>query len=231
MEIKAGEERAFKDDIIKFGIVEKISIQGDFLYAVVRKEGTFHLNEAGQIVKEKTELFGANGTPEQMVLLAEVLIPTDILPASINVKPEFFIGKKVEVILNGNIPRIALLSRISSFAPARGMSPVDIYQARRMTTDREFSEPSKELLKLQGYEEERVTAIAKEKYIDISTKEDVLRYGLDKTWDTDLQKDANNKKRKDMTVISETKFVSGLKGEVQKSKSCYIPILSIGGKI
>ena len=231
MEIKVGEERAFKNDIVKFGIVEKISIQGDFLYAIVRKEGTFHVNEEGAMVIEKTELFGANGTPEQMLLLAEVLIPTDILPASINVKPEFFIGKKVEVVLNGEIPRIALLSRISSFAPARGMSPSDIYQTRRITKDREFGKSSMELLKLQGYEEERVTAISKEKYVDISTKEDVLRYGLDKTWDTDIQKDANNKKRKDMTVISETRFVSGLKGEVQKSKSCYIPILSIGGKM
>ena len=230
MELKAGERREFKNDTIEYGIVEKLSIQGDFLYAIIRREGTVHANEAGKLVRSNTELLGANGTPEQMLTLAEVLIPTDIIPGMVNMKIDFFIGRKVEVITNSGIPRIALLSRSSSSSPSRKMLISDITNVRTTSTNRELTSGGREILKGKGYKDEQLSSVTKEKYIDISTGPDILSYGVEQTWDIDLQKDSKNKERKDMSKISNFKYVSGLKGKPQKSKTCYLPILSIGGK-
>jgi len=231
MRIKAGKPRVNIGDTSEYGIVEKLSIQGDFLYAVVRKEGIFYRDEEDKLVNYKTELFGSNGVPEQELTLAEVLIPTDLLPAMITMDINFFIGKKIEVIINNGFPRMALLSRVTSTYNPRGISSMDINEARTSSETLALESKGKTFLSESGYGSERVNSISKEKYIDISGSQSILRYGIEQSWDLDIQKDNKNKSDKDMSEISNFKFVSGLRGKPLKTKNCYIPILSIGGKV
>lgn len=231
MRFKAGRKRTFKNDTIEYGIVEKLSIQGDYLYAIVRHEGIVYANEAGEFRNTDTDLFGANGTPEQLLILADVLIPTDIIPAMVSVDYKFFIGKKVEVVTSNDEPRIVLLSRIASSLPARGIQSSDLNMARSASGSRSITNRGRTELGNIGYSSERVDAILLEKYIDISTDADILTYGNEEMWHIDYEKDPKNKNYKDMKKISNFSFVSGLTGKQKKTKSCYLPILSIGGKV
>lgn len=232
MRFRAGRKRVFSNDRIEYGIVEKLSIQGDYLYAIVRHEGIVYANEALEIRNTETDLFGSNGTPEHLLLLADVLIPTDILPGMITMDYKFFIGKKVEVVVTENKePRIVLLSRAASFIPSRGVQTSDLSLIRSVAGTREITNAGKKELRNLGYTSEEIDAILSEKYVDISTDEDILMYGNEESWHIDQQKDPKNNNYKNMKKISNFTFVSGLTGKQQRTKSCYLPILSIGGKV
>ena len=224
--------RVSKSEVIEYGIVEKVSLQGDYLYAVVRSEGIPYQDEDGRIIFRDTYLFGSNGVPEQELLLADVLIPTDILPSMVTMDFKFFIGKKVEVIIDGRTPRVVLLSRCASFLPARKVSVSDIQTAREFNTGRQMGQSAKRYLNGIGFDEKHVDALLSEKYIDIANLDrDILTYGANLQWDVVLESDDKNKTRQDMSKKSNFSYVSGLTGGQMTTKSCYIPVLSIGGKV
>lgn len=224
-------ENGYTSNKIAYGTIEKLSIQGDLMYCVVRRESTLYINDIGVPSVKYGSLFGSESTPENEVSLAEVLIPSDIPPSIITSDFSIFIGKKVEVVISSsNTPVLVLLSRISSSIASRGIEREHIYDIRKKSKDGVLTEYGKTQLVKTGYSKERVDNVLKEKYQDIAAKDDILVYGNKKEWHSDI-KNKDNTGKYNMENIINIDFVSGITKEDRKTKQCYIPILSIGGKI
>lgn len=231
MNVTNSRKRVFADEKIELGYVEKLSLQGDFLYAVVRSEGIYFRREDDSIAVKDTFLFGSEGVPEQDLLLSDVLIPTDILPSMMTMNVDFFLNRKVEVIIHGGFPRLVLLSRCASYSSPRKITPEDLSFSRNATKTGKLTPLGEKYLESIGYDKVAINSIKKELYSTVSNGPDVLTYGDSMQWDLNLASDNKNKKRKDMTTLIDRTHVFGLSEVQQRTKSCYIPILSIGGKL
>ena len=211
-----------------YGIVEKISIQGDLIFTIVRELNKIYINGIGVEIKTG-KIIGSGNIPEQNLILAEILIPTDIHSGNLNIDPKNYIGKIIEVLINNNgIPIIALLSR-SSITQARGVEKEDILKIRNKNQNGIIDDNGKTALVKMGYSEDRISNILKEKYINIKNDDDILIYGNKKEWYTN-SKGKESSSKKDMSKLIDIKYVSGINDEERESISCYMPIFQIGGK-
>lgn len=206
---------------LREGIVEKVIIQSDYIYMVVRRVpvGTLMSNsETGNI---KGELFGANGTPESMLSLAEVMIPTDINPSIASGSLEAYIGRQVPVLVDKDRPLIVLSNASSYSNSPRAISGSKIKELRALSRSGNINTSRYDI-----DAKEILDGILSEKWEDIQGKSAIITYDGIKNWSYLDDKDTSFTGSK----LSKEKVMMKNYKEGVNVQRCFLPKILIGGR-
>ena len=202
------------------GIIESVSPQGDYTFAVVRRKGDEVKDVDLNVVRANTYLFGNKyNLPESQVSLHELLIPLDISGNITTINYEQLIGEEVMVEVRGGRPIMAYLD-IKVKTP-RSIHPKDIDQARLLSDDLDIS--SKEAvdhLKAVGYKEEEIKDVTKQFYETLEVNGKIISYGTVVTNHKTSQQDGKSEQDITKKGILESS-VTGLPTTKLKEKSCH----------
>ena len=223
-----------KDNVkttLEMGTIEALSVQGDLLFAVVRRSGKMTRTEAGEDKEIIGDLFGnMHGVPEQMLSLAEVLIETDVNISLMPRSPKYLIGKQVlvEVDQSGN-PLIVRISTNPRQSGSRAIDRKHIYSLRKLSKsgDVDIPEVRKKMLDF-GYSPEEVGGVLGEKYIQSGLYGKVGTYGTRSSW-TSVESSESSKTH-DLSKGISLDLVLGLSGSYLISRKCSNPSKIISGR-
>lgn len=208
---------------IREGIIEKIVLQSDYVYAIVRSIPVRVSFSNFETQGSEGELFGANGTPESMLSVAEILIPTDINPSTFSGSFDIYIGRRIPVLVDGSSPLLALINACAYSNSPRAVKGSIIKELRSVSRERKVNTSKYDL-----ESKEILENILNEKWENIQSKSGVITYNDVRNWgyldDKDLGFTGSKiNKDKDQIMISNYK-----KGE--NAERCFLPKILIGGK-
>jgi len=190
-------------DVYRRGVIESVSVQGDMLYAIIRKAPGKYLKTSEKNIKnsvtgfdEDNSYFGnIHNISEKDLTLTELLIPTDINFKAIHVHPSKFIGARVLVWLIGNIPQKAFI--LSPLLRSRLINPDDIRYARALSKKdknnskkygKNLTEIGYEFLLARGYSKKQILTTFEE---EVPDKGSIITYGV-KDWQDESDSSNSN---------------------------------------
>jgi hypothetical protein len=209
------------------GIIESISPQGDMLYATIRRVGDTATDVDNNIVKINTTLFNRHGIdiPENKYVLAEILIPLDVMVEFVNIKYEKLIGKTVLVTLDGG--KALYASVLDTSSEARTIAAEDIMKARKLSRSMtKIDAAGVKFLEKSGYAINEILTVLSEEVAEISIDGKVLRYGDAATHDT-VSKSENSSRYDMKQSIS---VATNIPPFSAKNKTCHIHIRPFSAK-
>jgi hypothetical protein len=221
------DKRAFIKE--ELGIIVSLSPQGDSVFAVIRRVGQKMYDFDGNTVYVGTSLFGNElGIEESQLLLAEILIPTDINPKTTHTDYQKLIGQRVTVKIKNDRPIMAHLIGGGEFEP-RTVSRQDLYSARITNSAMSLKDNSaKDFLRKQGYSDSTINAIISEDLGSANILGQVISYGDNATYHKTSIKD--NKTEADLSKSNASGIVKHLSLEKLKNRLCHIHPTALSAK-
>lgn len=193
------------------GIVANVCPQGDRLYLIVRHPDT--ITGDNRVIGK---LFGSIGTtPEEDLLLVEILVATDIDLSVDALDYSSLIGKKVTVEEGmGRLPRF-LVRLKEPVNGARTISPEDIIKARSLTPDNTINDEGVDFLE-QRYGKDQTAAVLGEKYSDFSSGS-IIQISGQSDWQAASMDDMNGRQM----LETDHSIVNNLTSGKLKDKPCH----------
>lgn len=204
-------------------VIQSLAPQGSLLFAIARYEDEI-VTQVDDTQKTVPGTYVGNeiGLEEDDLLLAEILIPTDILLDQCpNLDIKTFIGQVVRVELINNQPKVIFLSE--SIKNAR-IIPREEFQAARATN--EFNDirlPSAQnLLSVNGYSSSDYQKMLQEKVKDIKPDGRILIYA-DIADYCRLSAEDKDDYYKNLSQWTHPSIVTGLPTSKIKDRVCFSP--------
>lgn len=208
----------------ELGIIEKISIQGNDIYAVVRRKKQAEEGKSALLFGNEQRI------EESKLTMAEILIPLDIKANDINYEPLKILGEVVTVTTRHGDPIMAQLNNKNR--KPRTIDRDRIKEIRAMSKDPQHIEITPDIEKYLsqfGYTKEDIDITLKDNLETVNTnaKSGVIRYGDEQSWDRTSTDDAGKDDWKNNSAV---KIVTGLAKSTLKNMSCHIPLSILQGR-
>ena len=208
----------------ELGIIEKISIQGNDIYAVVRRKKQAEEGKSALLFGNEQRI------EESKLTMAEILIPLDIKANDINYEPLKILGEVVTVTTRHGHPIMAQLNNKNR--KPRTIDRDRIKEIRAMSKDPQHIEITPDIEKYLsqfGYTKEDIDITLKDNLETVNTnaKSGVIRYGDEQSWDRTSTDDAGKDDWKNNSAV---KIVTGLAKSTLKNMSCHIPLSILQGR-
>lgn len=208
----------------EMGVIEKVSIQGNDIYAIIRRT-----KQAG--LEKPALLFGNEAQiEEQKLTMAEVLIPLDIKANDIQFDPLKILGESVTVQTRHGDPIMAQLNNRNR--KPRTIDRDRMKEIRAMSKDPsniEVTPKIEQYLAQFGYTKEDIDLTIKDNVENVNknAKTGVIRYGDEEAWDRSSTDDGGKNDWKNTTPV---KIVTGLSKHLLKQMSCHVPVQIFQGR-
>ena len=208
----------------ELGIIEKISIQGNDVYAVVRRKKQAEEGNPALLFGNEQRI------DESKLTMAEILIPLDIKANDINYDPLKILGEVVTVSTRHGDPIMASINNKNR--KPRTIDRDRIKEIRAMSKDPsniEITPDIEKYLQQFGYSKEDIELTLKDdlKTVNENAKSGVIRYGDESAWDRTSTEDAGKDDWKNNNAV---KIVTGLAKSTLKNLSCHIPTSILQGR-
>lgn len=208
----------------ELGIIEKIQVQGNDIYAVVRRKKQAEEGKAALLFGNEQRI------DEAKLTMAELLIPLDIKANDINYDPLKILGEVVTVQTRHGDPIMASINNKNR--KPRTIDRDRIKEIRAMSKDPQNIVITPEIeryLQQFGYTKDDIDLTLKDnlQVVNDNAKSGVIRYGDESSWDRTSTEDAGKDDWKNSSAV---KIVTGLAKSTLKNMQCHIPLSILQGR-
>ena len=194
------------------GIIHSILVNGDRVFAVIRKDDHHLSEDHGGIFN----MFSYENIDD--MLIPEIYIPTDILPVGNIV--DRYVGKPVNVTVQN---RIAIFASVLQSVPTlTTIDPSTIRKVRERLQDKSgealFTMAARKIWNSFGVSEDDVSELKKLFFKTEDHAEKVVTVENEGIWGKDT-----NKQQSGETIIPASPLFNNLNGEGMKSNDCHAP--------